>query len=81
MGLLRNKANHASEEMIKKSQALLEGVSKYVASFEVESIHKDGFEIEQFEGMGDSEIKLAGKAIQEVKELFGDGQQENQALE
>jgi len=79
--LLRNKANHASEEMIKKSQALLEGVSKYVASFEVESIHKDGFEIEQFEGMGDSEIKLAGKAIQEVKELFGDGQQENQALE
>ena len=81
MRLLRNKANHASEEMIKKSQALLEGVSKYVASFEVESIHKDGFEIEQFEGMGDSEIKLAGKAIQEVKELFGDGQQENQALE
>ena len=37
--------------------------------------------MEQFEGMGDSELKLAGKAIQEVKELFGDGQQENQALE
>ena len=74
MRLLRNKANHASEEMIKKSQALLEGVSKYVASFEVESIHKDGFEMEQFEGMGNIEIKLAGKAIQEMKELFAEGQ-------
>ena len=74
MGLLRNKANHASEEMIEKSQALLEGVSRYVASFEVESIHKDGFEMEQFEGMGNIEIKLAGKAIQEMKELFAEGQ-------
>ena len=46
VGLLRNKANHASEEMIAKSQALLEGVSRYVGSFEVESIHKDGFEME-----------------------------------
>ena len=74
VGLLRNKANHASEEMIEKSQALLEGVSRYVASFEVESIHKDGFEMEQFEGMGNIEIKLAGKAIQEMKELFAEGQ-------
>jgi len=38
MRLLKNKANHASEEMIKKSQALLKGVSKYIASFEVDSI-------------------------------------------
>jgi len=37
--------------------------------------------MEQFEGMGDSEIKLAGKAIQEVKELFVEGYQEAQALE
>jgi len=36
VGLLRNKANHLSEKMIEKSQALLEGVSRYVASFEVE---------------------------------------------
>ena len=49
-------------------------MSRYVASFEVESIHKDGFVMEQFEGMGDSELKLAGKAIQEVKELFAEGQ-------
>ena len=49
-------------------------MSRYVASFEVESIHKDGFEMEQFEGMGNIEIKLAGKAIQEVKELFAEGQ-------
>ena len=46
VGLLRNKANHVSEEMIAKSQALLEGVSRYVGSFKVESIHKDGFEME-----------------------------------
>jgi len=81
VGLLRNKANHASDDMKEKSQALLEGVSRYVASFDVELIHKDGFEMEQFEGLGDSEIKLAGKAIQEVKELFAEGQQERQALE
>jgi len=37
--------------------------------------------MEQFEGMGDSEIKLAGKAIQEVKELFAEGQQQSQALQ
>ena len=74
MGLLRNKANHISEELIEKSQALLEGVSRYVGSFEIESIYKDGFEMEKFEGMGDSEIKLAGKAIQEIKEIFAEGQ-------
>ena len=81
MGLLKNKANHASQEMIAKSQALLEGVSRYVGSFEVESIHKNGFEIEQFEGMSNSEIKLAGKAIQEMKEIFDEGQQQSQALQ
>ena len=37
--------------------------------------------MEQFEGMGDSEIKLAGKAIQEMKELFAEGYQEAQALQ
>jgi len=31
--------------------------------------------------MGDSEIKLAGKAIQEMKELFAEGYQEAQALQ
>ena len=36
MQLLKNKANHVSEEMIAKSQAMLEGVSRYVSSFEVE---------------------------------------------
>jgi len=46
MRLLKNKANHASEELIEKCQAMLEGVSKYVATFEVGSIHKDGFEQE-----------------------------------
>jgi len=30
--------------------------------------------------MGDSEIRIAGKAIQEVKELFREGQQEREAL-
>jgi len=30
--------------------------------------------------MGDSEIRIAGKAIQEVKELFGEGEQERKAL-
>jgi len=44
MRLLKNKANHASEEMIEKSQALLEGVSRYIASFEVNWIYKEGFE-------------------------------------
>jgi len=44
MRLLKNKANHVSEEMIEKSQALLEGVSRYIASFEVDSICKEGFE-------------------------------------
>jgi len=39
MRLLGNKANHISKEMIEKSQALLEGVSRYVESFEVDSIH------------------------------------------
>jgi len=61
--LLNNKANHASEEMIAKAQALLEGVSRYVSTFEVESIHKEGYEQEQFEGMRDTEIRIAGKAI------------------
>ena len=46
MRLLKNKANHASEELIAKCQAMLEGVSRYVATFEVDSIHKDGFEQE-----------------------------------
>jgi len=59
---------------------MLEGVSKYVSTFEVDSIHKDGFEQEQFEGMGDSEIRIAGKVIQEVKELFGEGEQQREAL-
>jgi len=63
MSLLSNKANHASEEMIAKAQALLEGVSRYVSTFEVESIHKEGFEQEQFEGLEDTEIRTAGKAI------------------
>jgi len=31
--------------------------------------------------MSDSEIRIAGKAIQEVKELFGEGQKEKQSLE
>ena len=31
--------------------------------------------------MSDSEIRIAGKAIREVKELFGEGQQANEALE
>jgi len=31
--------------------------------------------------MSDSEIRIAGKAFQEVKELFREGQQEKQALE
>ena len=52
---------------------LLEGVSRYVASFEVDLIYKEGIEQEEFEGMSDSEIRIAGKAIQEVKELFGEG--------
>jgi len=30
--------------------------------------------------MGDSELRIAGKAIQEVKELFGEGEQEREAL-
>ena len=72
--LLNNKANHASEELIAKTQALLEGVSRYVATFEVDAIHKEGFEIETFEGMSDSEIRIAAKAVQEVKELFGEEQ-------
>jgi len=63
MRLLSNKANHASEEMIAKAQALLEGVSRYVSTFEVEFIHKEGFEQEQFEGLEDTEIRAAGKAI------------------
>jgi len=80
LSLLKNKANHASEEMIAKCEAMLEGVSSYVGTFEVNSIHKAGFELEEFEGMGDSEIKIAGKAIQEVKELFGEGEQQREAL-
>jgi len=67
--------------MIEKCQTLLEGVSRYVGSFEVESIHKDGFVMEQFEGMSDSEILLAGEVIQEMKELFGEGQPQSQALQ
>jgi len=43
MRLLKNKANHASEELIAKCEAMLKGVSKYVSTFEVDSIHKDGF--------------------------------------
>jgi len=31
--------------------------------------------------MSDSEIRTAGKAIQEVKKLFGEGQQAKEALE
>jgi len=46
MRLLKNKANHASEETIEKCQAMLEGVSRYVSTFEVDSIHRDGFEQE-----------------------------------
>jgi len=79
--LLRNKANHASEEMIAKCEAILEGVNRYVGTFEVNSITKAGFELEEFEGMGDSEIRIAGKAIQEVKELFGEGEQQMEALQ
>jgi len=74
MRLLTNKTNHVSEEMIAKAQDMLEGVSRYVSTFEVDSIHKDGYDQEQFEGMRNSEIRVAGKAIQEVKELFGEEQ-------
>jgi len=44
MRLLNNKTNHLSEEMIKKLQDMLEGMSRYIASFEVDSIYKEGFE-------------------------------------
>ena len=30
--------------------------------------------------MGDSEIRIAAKSIQEVKELFGEGEKEREAL-
>ena len=64
MRLLNNKTNHLSEEMIKKLQDMLEGMSRYIASFEVDSIYKEGFEQEEFGVMSDSEIRIAGKAIQ-----------------
>jgi hypothetical protein len=46
MGLLKNKANHASEELVAQCRTMLEGVSRYIATFAVDSIHKDGFEQE-----------------------------------
>jgi len=41
MRLLRNKANHVSEEMIAKAQTMLEGVSRYLGTFGVNSTRKD----------------------------------------
>ena len=46
MRLIENKSNYVSKEMIEKTQAMLEGVSRYVGTFEVGSIYKDGFEQE-----------------------------------
>lgn len=43
MKLLSNKSNHASEELIVQAQAMLEGVSRYIGTFEVDSIYKDGY--------------------------------------
>jgi len=45
----------------------------YLGTFEVDSIHKDGYDQEQLEGMGNFEVRVAGKAILEVNELFDEG--------
>jgi len=39
---------------------MFEGIKNYLGTFEVESIHKEGYALEQFEGLDDFEVKTLG---------------------
>jgi len=53
MGLLDNKSNYLNEETSKKIKRMLEKVSSYVNTFQVQNIHKEEFHQEQFKGLND----------------------------
>jgi len=41
--LIKCKANHASDGMISQASKMLEGISRYINSFAVDSVQKEGF--------------------------------------
>jgi len=42
LALLSNKCNFISDEFLSQTKKMLDGISRYVATFEVASIHEDG---------------------------------------
>ena len=41
--LIKCKANYASDGMISQARKILEGISRYISSFAVDSVQKEGF--------------------------------------
>lgn len=41
--LIKCKANYASDGMISQARKMLEGISRYIGSFAVDSVQKEGF--------------------------------------
>jgi len=74
MKLINCKANHTSVGAVSTMERMLEGVKRYVDTFEMEALHKEGYEQEQFSEFNDSEVKRIGEMAQEIKELLKDGE-------
>ena len=60
MKLVRSKANHTRDSVASSMETMLEGIKRYIETFEIESLHKEGYEQEQFNDFNDSEIKRIG---------------------
>jgi len=46
MKLIKCKANHTSDDALSSFERMFEGVKRYVESFKIETLHKEGYEQE-----------------------------------
>ena len=61
MKLIKCKANHTSDSAVSSIERMFEGVKRYVEIFEMEALHKEGYEQEHFSEFNDSEVKRIGE--------------------
>jgi len=61
MTLVKNKANHATPEMIKQTEEMLTKVSRYVNTFQVKSITKQDLNSESFGTLSDAQVKKSSE--------------------
>ena len=72
--LIRCKANHTSDSTVSSIEKMLEGVKRYIETFEIEALHKEGYGQEQFCEFNDSEVKRIGEMAEVIRELLKDGE-------